>query len=161
MTKALRSAALLLVATVAPALAQVEVKGVLGTASFLDDGNNHLNLGGAARFYLVGRFSVEAEVAYLRESATHNDVIVSGNVAYDLRSLDRRVVPYVVAGAGGLWSRYSYFASDFSGVDPLASGGGGVKIYFAGNWFAAPEFRIGWPPHGRFTVAVGYTRRSR
>lgn len=150
---------LLFAAAAASLFGQTDIKGVIGSAGFLDDGSNHTHIGGAVRFYPVGRLGIEPEVAYLYESEAHNDTILAVNVSYDFRAAEKRVIPYVVGGAGVLAVRYRYPQFRSLDYEPLASGGGGAKIYVSRNWFVAPEFRIGFPPHGRFTVAVGYTFR--
>lgn len=141
---------------------EIDVKGSLGWVGFLDDSpQNHLLAGGSGRFYLTRRLSVEPEFQYLRQSAAHHDWVILPNVAWDFRS--GRIRPYVTGGAGLL-----RFVQRFPGAPPGSipgfsvsqwhiSAGFGTKIYVQRGWFVAPEFRVGWEPHARFSVGVGYT----
>lgn len=148
-------AALLLGAGLLPA--QVEVKGILGDTVFLDDSaEHHLHVGGAVRFYVWKRLSIEPEFQYLRGSRDHYDIVFLPNVAYDFASRTSQIVPYVIGGLGVLRSTTKFEPRSFSGKDYHVSGGGGVKLFLSGNWFLAPEVRIGASPHIRYTFAVGY-----
>ena len=68
-----------------------------------------------------------------------------------------RVVPYVLGGVGWARSRFKGLTPTFTNNEVFVEAGGGVKIYFAQNWFIAPDLRIGWEPHVRASVGVGYT----
>ena len=47
----------------------------------------------------------------------------------------------------------------FFGNEIFLQTGGGAKIYLNDTWFVSPEARIGWEPHIRLTIGVGYTFR--
>jgi hypothetical protein len=136
----------------------IDLKGSIGLASFVDeDPENHLHTGVAARFYLTRRFSVEPELLYLRQSSSHDDIVLAGNVNWDFRT--GRVTPYVSGGIGYMRSRFGRFTPTFSSSEGFLQVGGGAKIYLSDSWFVSPEARIGWEPHVRLSVGIGYTFR--
>jgi hypothetical protein len=143
-----------------PALAEtpgtVEVKGSAGYAGFEDE-DNHFHLGGAARFYLTRRFSVEPEVQYLRGTNRHSDILIVPNWNWDFR--EGRVVPYVTGGFGWLQSSFGQFRPTFRSREGFLQFGAGVKIRAGERWFVAPEFRLGTELHARVGVAIGYRFR--
>jgi hypothetical protein len=131
-----------------------DVKGSIGWTGFLDESSeNHLLVAGSLRYYLTRRISLEPEIQYLRQSSTHDDWVFLPNINADLGR--GRVVPYVSIGLGVARSRYSRFTD----TEAFLSGGGGVKVYLDDRWFIAPEFRIGWEPHARFSVGIGRSWR--
>ena len=145
---------------VSSALAQraVDIRAGLGAASFVDEGSdNHGVVGASARFYLTRRFSVEPEIVYMwRGNSSHRDWLFMPNVAFDFRSLDKKVVPYVIGGVGYL--RITDGLVRLFTVDSwVAEAGGGAKIYLNRNVFLAPEVRIGSELYVRAAVSVGYT----
>jgi hypothetical protein len=135
----------------------IDVKGSIGATSFVDESaENHLHTGVAARFYLTRRFSVEPEFQYLYQSSRHSDTVLAGNLGWDFRT--GRVVPYVSGGLG--WMRSSFGISPkFSSNEGFIQLGGGLKIYVTDAWFVAPDVRVGWEPHVRVSVGIGYTFR--
>ena len=143
----------------APLFAQrgsVDLRGTGGWTGFLDEGSeDHLFVGASVRYYLTQKFSVEPEFQYLYNSEADRDFVLIANVAYDFRAPGAKVVPYVIAGPGMLWHRSSGAFGTFSGNHGFASGGFGTKVYINDRWFVAPEFRIGWEAHMRFTVSIG------
>jgi hypothetical protein len=139
---------------------RAEVRGDVGWTGFLDEGSDdHLLVGASLRAYLSRRVSVQPEFQYLTRSngssGKHNDLVLVGNVAFDFTSPGSRVVPYVVGGPGVMHTSESLFST----TEWFVSGGGGVKIFLADRWYVAPEFRVGWEPHVRFSVGVGYVWR--
>jgi hypothetical protein len=151
-------AALLVSAVPGYAQRQVDVKGSIGVASFVDElPDHHLLTGGSVRFYLTRRFSIEPEVLYLYRDSRHYDMIVMPNVVYDFGG--SRVVPYVTGGVGLLRTTDSGFARPFTHNEAAVTGGGGVKLYLTDRWFVAPEARIGFEAHIRLSAGIGYTWR--
>ena len=137
---------------------QLDAKGSIGLASFLDESfEQHLLLGASARIYLTRRFSIEPEVLYLRQNQSHHDVVFMPNFVWDFGG--RRVVPYVTGGIGVMRSSDSGFGRSFSNTDAVVSGGLGAKFYVNRNWFIAPEARLGFEAHVRLSAGVGYTWR--
>ena len=155
----MRRGIFLLAAVAASAFAQrpVDVRGTFGTAAFADDSAQvHGSVGGSARFYVTRRFAIEPEFQYLTLNRNHHDWLFIPNVSFDFRSIDKRVVPYVIGGAGYL--RTSDGIVRLFTVDTwLAEGGGGAKIYLTRSFFIAPETRIGSELYLRTTVSLGYT----
>ena len=150
--------AVLVLAVVVSAQAQrgrVEVRGDVGTTGFLDDfSDRHLLVGTSLRAYFTQRLSFQPEYQFLN-GRSHTDSIFLANVAYDLRDASRRVVPYVVIGAGVVHNRQTRFSS----TSPFYSGGFGAKIHLHPRWYLAPDFRVGFEPHYRFSVGFGYVLR--
>ena len=125
-----------------PALAhrQVDVKGSIGLASFVDESpDNHLLTGGSARIYLTRRFSIEPEFLYLYRDSKHHDIILMPNLVWDFGG--RRVVPYVTGGVGLLRTTDSGFLQSYSHNEGVITAGGGVKIYLNDRWFIVPDAR--------------------
>jgi hypothetical protein len=89
-------------------------------------------------------------------SRNHHDWLFMPNVSFDFRSVDNRVVPYVIGGVGYLRVTDG-FVRLFSVDTWVAEGGGGAKIYVNRNVFIAPEARIGSELYLRVGVSVGYT----
>ena len=136
----------------------IDLKGSIGLTSFVDeDAEQHLHTGGAARFYVTRRFSIEPELQYLRQSSSHDDLAVVGNANWDFRT--GRVTPYVSGGIGFMRSRFRMFTPTFFSNEVFLQIGGGAKIYLNDTWFVSPEARIGWEPHVRLSIGVGYTFR--
>lgn len=154
----LRSVLLLALAGALAAPAQpgrLEVRGDVGAASFLDDSrDDHLLVGASLRAYFTQRLSFQPEYQFLNGRG-HNDSIFLANVAYDLRPASRRVVPYVIIGAGVMHHRQPRFST----TEAFFSGGFGAKIHLNSRWYIAPDFRIGVEPHFRASVGIGYVIR--
>lgn len=149
---------LLAIALAGSAFAQrpVDVRVTGGLAAFSDVSQTHSSIGGSARVYVTRRFAIEPEIQYLRLNRFHHDWLFLPNVAFDFRTIDKRVAPYAIGGIGYIRVTDGAFRS--SSVDDwVAEGGGGVKIYINRGFFLAPEFRIGSELYVRGTVSLGYT----
>lgn len=150
---------LLAVLTAVPALPEagtVDVKGSLGGVGFLDESfENHTLVGGSVRAYITRRLSIEPEFLYLRQNANHYDIAFLPHVNFDL--LTGRVAPYLSFGVGAMRSTFKGFESPFNSTEVFFEGGGGAKLYVTDRFFVAPEFKLGWEPHVRFSVGVGYS----
>ncbi len=134
---------------------RVEVRGDVGTTGFLDDvSDQHLLVGGSLRAYFTQRLSFQPEYQFLN-GRNHTDSVFLANVAYDFRPSSRRVVPYVLVGAGVIQNRQARFSTTTS----FFSGGFGAKIHLNPRWYVAPDFRVGFEPHYRFSVGIGYVLR--
>jgi hypothetical protein len=137
---------------------QIDLKGSIGLASFVDESfDDHLLTGASARIYITRRFSIEPEILYLRENSSHSDLMFTPNLVWDFGG--RRMAPYVTGGIGVIRSSDSGFLRSFSNTDAVVSAGGGAKVYLNDGWFVAPEARIGFEAHVRLSVGVGYTWR--
>jgi hypothetical protein len=139
-----------------PAMAQrppAEVRLTAGWTGFLDDApDHHVAVGGAFRYYLSPRFSVEPELMYLGGDGDHYDITLAPHIAFDfVRS--GKVVPYVIGGVGWMHSSFGRFTTDDIWVD----GGVGVKLFLTDHMYFAPELRAGWEPHFKVTGTVGFT----
>jgi hypothetical protein len=149
---------------------KVEGKVIFGGAVFGED-LKHTLVGGAVRAYVTKRWSIEPEYLYLRRSKDDQDNLVQMNVAYDFTDPTKRVVPYLIGGAGVLHNRGRVFRSDFVTGAPFvreikfttwtASAGGGLKIFLTNRLFVSPELRLGREPNFRATINVGYVLGGR
>ncbi len=155
----LRLAALFLFVAIAchAQAGRTEVRGDLGWTGFLDESSDsHLLVGASLRTYLSRRTSFQPEFQYLTRPSNsygkHYDLGLLANIAYDLPSPSARVVPYLIVGPGILHTRQTRF----SHTGLFVSGGGGVKVFVSDRWYLAPDFRVGWEPHARFSVGLGY-----
>ncbi len=131
-------------------------EGFAGFAGFLDESIiPHSVLGGAARWYLLPRVAVGPELVYMKGPGDDRDLVLTGNVTFDLSS-GPRVRPFLVAGGGIFRHSDRFGAQTFSSTEGSFTGGGGVRIPLGERLYVAPEFRIGWEPHYRVSVAVGW-----
>jgi hypothetical protein len=138
----------------ATAATAADVKGSLGWTGFADeDTQQHLLTGGSVRIPIFRGFAIEPEVLYLKGSGRHHDLVLMPNLVWQWGR--GRVRPYVIGGLGLIRSDTSGF-SDTAG---FISVGLGTKVYMNDRWFIAPEARLGWEPHARLSVGVGYTWR--
>lgn len=136
------------------------VEGTLGWAGFGDEGVTHHTLfGGAARFYLSPRFSVGPELTYMVGPGDDRDLVVTGNVMFDVLAPNaagpRRVTPFLVAG-GGLFRHTDRFQSGtFSSIEGAFTLGLGVRAWATRRTFVAVDARLGWELHLRVAATVG------
>ena len=69
----------------------------------------------------------------------------------------RAVSPYFVADGGLMVSRLTFVrAVEFWYREGAASFGGGARINLTPRVFVAPEVRLGWEAHLRFTAIMGW-----
>lgn len=162
----MRLATLILTSTVlagVPAGASAQgsiVEGQLARGAFLDESAiPHSMFGAGARFFVIPRLAIGPEVTHMRGPGQDRDWVLLANASIDLRSrTGRRVIPYVLAGAGMM--RHT------DGTEPrfprayglLVNVGIGTRVVVSDRWFLAPEFRIGREPHWRFGVSAGMSR---
>ncbi|MEO7648893.1 MAG: outer membrane beta-barrel protein [Bryobacteraceae bacterium] len=150
------------------ALAQrTEGRFTLGTTSFYDDGTvNHLTAGGSLRLYLTRRWSIEPEFLYMYMRNTgfsrERDYLLWGNISFDFRDRDRRVVPSWFAAPGLVYHRTSFGQFTFSTTEGAFSTGAGVRIFLNDRWFVTPQVRVGIADgiFGEVTGSIGYVFRK-
>ena len=136
------------------------VEGAVGWAGFGDEGMIHHTLfGGAARFYLSPRFSVGPELAYMVGPGADRDLMVTGNVVFDVLAPTatgpRRVTPFLVAG-GGLFRHSDRFPrGTFSSTVGVVTLGLGLRARTTRRTFVAVDARLGWVPHLRVAATMG------
>jgi hypothetical protein len=133
----------------------VEVSG--GFAGFVDESIiPHGTLGASVRWSLGRRVSVGPEIVYMHGGPGDQDLFVTGKLVVDFMPA-RAASPYFVADGGLMVSRLTFVrASDFWFREGAVSFGGGVRINLTPRVFVAPEVRLGWEPHIRFTATVGW-----
>jgi hypothetical protein len=130
-----------------------------GWIGFADDGIVSEGLiGGAARWYLLPRFSVGPEVVYVNgDNDSH--LIVTGNVMWDLlaptNQRPRAVTPFLVAGGGVFQTRERLFDGTYTSSEGAFTAGGGVRALVADRVTLGFEMRVGWEPHIRINGLIG------
>ena len=135
----------------------VEVSG--GFAGFIDESIiPHGTIGAAVRWDLGRHVSFGPEVVFMKGEGNDDDLFLTGKFVFDFRR-DRQVSPYAVVD-GGMMIHHGTFvgAPAFWAKEGALSFGGGVRINGPGGIFVAPEVRIGWEPHIRYTLSVGWRR---
>ena len=120
---------------------------------------HHGLVGGAARVYLSPRFSLGPEVAYMVGPGQDRDLIVTGNLMFDVlaptAATPRRITPFLVAG-GGLFRHSDTFGTrTFSSTEGAFTVGLGVRGWTTRRTFVAVDARLGWEPHIRLSAIVG------
>lgn len=132
-------------------------EGFAGYAGFVDEEIiGHTVFGGAARWYLLPRLAVGPELVYMIGPGDDRDLVFTGNVTFDFLAAPHAVTPFLVAGGGIFRHSDKFGGRSFSSTEGSFTGGGGVRIPVGERLYVAPEFRIGWEPHYRFSVAVGW-----
>ena len=135
-----------------------------GWAGFVDDATIHHSVfGGGARFYVTPRVSIGPELTYMIGPNDDRDLIVTGNVIFDVLKpaggRPRRVTPYVLGGGGLFQHRDRFRTGTFTSNEGAFTVGGGVRAFVTDRVYVAPEVRFGWELHFRAGVTVGVTLR--
>jgi hypothetical protein len=157
------AAALALLAGVLAASAQTparpapSVEASAGYAGFADEGVIHHGvIGAAGRVYLSPRLAVGPELVYMVGPGRDRDLILTGNVTFDLRrSRPGIVVPYLLAGAGLFQHSDQFGAQTFRSREGAFTGGAGARAWVSDRAYVAGEYRVGWELHYRVTGHVG------
>jgi hypothetical protein len=129
---------------------RVEVRGILGTATFYES-DPHDAFGALVDFRLASGLRVGPEILYHIGPGKDRDITSTFLMSYDFRR-QKRVTPFITSGAGVL--HHTYGRSTWTGL--TAGFGGGVKFTISRKLFVAPEVRLGWEPIGRAMVSIGY-----
>jgi hypothetical protein len=148
------------------------VEAVVGRSGFIDEAWDYFTtFGGGARVFVTPRLAIGPEVAYLSgtfDSLDASNLTVTGNITFDFVHDygQRRVVPYLVAGAGYLRQETlvgtgpgSTALVPFTSGEATLSVGVGARIALSSLVFIAPEFRLGWEPESRIAVTIGIRPR--
>ena len=159
----------ILAAAVVPAAAQSPaastrpapvLEGAVGWAGFLDESVvHHSVIGGSARLYVSRHFSIGPEVTYMVGPGQDRDLIVTGNLMFDVlaptAAKPQRVTPFLVAG-GGLFRHSDTFVNrTFSSTEGAFTVGLGVRGWTTRRTFVAVDARLGWEPHVRLAATIG------
>jgi hypothetical protein len=132
-------------------------EGVVGYAGFLDDTTiTHTAWGGSARWYLRPRLAIGPELIYFRGPRDDRDLVLTGNLTLDFLDSAHPVTPFVVGGGGFFCHRDKFGGTSFTSTEGSFTAGAGVRISIGRQFYVAPEFRIGWEPHVRMSVAAGW-----
>jgi hypothetical protein len=118
----------------------------------------HGVVGGSARWYISRRVSLGPEVTYMAGPRSDRDLFVTGNLTVDLRPARpaARFTPYLVAGAGLFRHSDTFSGQRYTSSEGAVTAGAGVRIAATPRLWIAPELRVGWEPHTRVGVTVGY-----
>ena len=115
-------------------------------------------VGGIARWYVLPRFSVGPEFAFI-QGTSHHHLLVTGNVTWDVLAPTnggpRRVMPFVVAGGGMFQTRERLFNGTYMSSEGAFTAGGGVRARVADRVTLGFETRMGWEPHIRINGVIG------
>jgi hypothetical protein len=135
-----------------------------GWAGFVDDAMiDHAAFGGAARVYLSPRLALGPEVAYLRGPRSDRDLMVTGNLTFDVlgprNGRPPRVTPFVTVGGGFERLANRIGPTTYSSSEGAFTGGGGVRVWLTDRVFGTIETRMGWEPHFRVTGGIGMALR--
>ncbi len=135
--------------------AALAVEGAAGKAWFADDSAiEHTTMAVAARWAMTPRLTIGPEISYMIGPRSDRDLIVTGNVTFDVRPTG--VTPFIVGG-GGLFRHSNRFGREtFSSTEGAFTAGGGVRIPLGARVYIAPEARLGWELHTRFQLTIGY-----
>lgn len=136
------------------------LEGALGWAGFGDEGIVHHALAGAAaRVYVSPRFSLGPEVAYMVGPGQDRDLIVTGNLMFDVlaptAARPRRVTPFLVAGGGLYRHSNTFLTGTYATTEGAFTVGLGVRAWTTRRTFVAVDARLGWEPHIRLAATVG------
>ena len=130
-----------------------------GWVGFADDGIVSEGLvGGAARWYLLPRFSVGPELVYIH-GPNHSHLVVTGNVTWDVLAptnrRPHRVTPFLVAGGGVFQTRERFLNGSYTSSEGAFTAGGGLRAFVGDRVTVGFETRLGWEPHIRINGLVG------
>jgi hypothetical protein len=134
-----------------------EVRVQVGWAAFVDESLiDHVVAGASARVYLSPRVSVEPELTWMRGPGQDRDLVLLGNVVFDLIRRPARVSPYLVAGAGLLRHSNGNGPVTWSGTAVHVGGGPGMTVAITSRTGAFAEWRFGWEPFTRVTAGLAH-----
>lgn len=150
------TSALLSAPSLAAAQSRPSLEATAGWAGFVDEATIHHSVFGAGlRVPITRRLAVTPEVVYMVGPESDRDLMVTGDVVFDLAS-SARVQPYVVGGLGAFRHREKFGGLTFSSTEPAFTAGGGIRVWLTPSLYLAPEFRLGWELHARASVALGF-----
>ena len=135
------------------------VEFAAGWVGFADDGIVSEGLvGGAARWYLLPRFSVGPELVSMH-GPNHSHLVVTGNVRWDVlapaNGRPHPVTPFLVAGGGVFQTREHFVNGAYTSSEGAFTAGGGVRAFVGDRVTVRLEMRLGWEPHVRINGLVG------
>jgi hypothetical protein len=134
-----------------------------GYAGFLDDATQHFGVvAGGLRRYVTPRVSIGPELTVMAggEGVRDRNIMLTGNVVFDLYpdpgADSRRLVPFLVGGAGIFRGRDIVRDGHFWSSEPGFTMGGGVRARINEVISASLEYRVGWEAHHRVTGSVAF-----
>jgi hypothetical protein len=144
----------------APSLSRFELRASGGGMGFGDNDAliDHLLVGVSLRISIAGGLGVEPELSYLSGPGSDRDIVLVPVVSWEFGK--KRVRPYVLGAAGGMWHRQtSTWKSEYH-----AAAGFGIRAQLSNRWSVSPEFRVGGHSSGHdsgdplvgIKVGVGY-----
>jgi hypothetical protein len=134
-----------------------EVRVQTGWAAFVDDALlDHAVVGSSVRVYLTPRLSVEPELTWMRGPGDDRDLVLLGNLTFDIIRRPARVSPYLTIGGGLLRHTNGNGFITWSTTGPHVAGGPGVTFELTPRASAFVEWRLGFEPHTRVTAGFAY-----
>ena len=142
------------------AFAQVTLlEGAAGYAAFVDDAPiDHAAVTGAVRWPLTPRLTIGPEISYMRGPGRDRDLLITGNVVWDVvggRPRHGLVVPYLVGGAGLFRHSDRFGVRTFASTDPAFTAGGGMRAWLSPRIYVGAEARVAWELHTRIAGLIG------
>jgi hypothetical protein len=150
----------------AQTLSLSSVEFVTGRVGFVDEVWDYFTMfGGGVRLRVMPRVALGPEILYLDGADGSHNLTLTGTGTFDLVAprTDRRLVPFIVFGAGllrqtsivgrgpGMPGRASYTSSEGT-----FSGGIGFRIGLSPHWVLAPDIRLGYEPETRLSLTVAW-----
>ena len=134
-----------------------ELRFHVGTGAFYDS-SKQLSAGASYRHYFGQRgWAIEPEYSLMTERG-HQDHMLVLNAVKDLTLPSRKVVLYMLMGAGVYFHRTdSPYGSERFRTGINLGWGMGLKVWAGDRFFLAPQFRIGKPL--KLSINFGFARR--
>ncbi len=130
--------------------------GFVGYAGFVDDATiDHSVWGAAARWYVLPRVAIGPELVYFNGPRDEHDLVITGNVTFDVLARPR-ITPFLVAGGGIFRHSETFGTQTFTSSEGSFTAGGGVRVPIGARLYIAPEVRFGWELHYRVSLALGW-----
>lgn len=135
------------------------VEAGAGWTGFVDDARiDSPTVTVAGRYHVTPRLSVGPEFVYFHGNRRRH-LALTGNLTFDLleqsSALSRRVMPFVVAGAGLFQTREDFPNETFTSGEGAFTAGGGLRFPVSERVTVGVDARIGWELHLRINGVIG------
>lgn len=134
------------------------IEGLAGYAAFLDESPiEHFTAGLSWQWRLSPRVTVGPEFVFMRGPGSDRDLFFTGKIVVEAAPAARASL-YIVADGGLMLFHSDFLMDSFWVKEGAVSFGSGVRIRLTDRLYISPEVRIGWEPHVRGTIVVGWRR---